>query len=58
MSESTGLPLRIALAFDEGQVLNGGHCVVYDESYKQKSRAPGGLSTSEARQFEVLLFKM
>ena len=57
MSESTGLSFLISLAFDESQALNGGHCVVFDESYKQKSRVPGGLSTSEARQFEVLLFK-
>jgi len=54
MRESSGLTFRIALAFDEGQLLDGRSCAVFDKFYKQKKPRP--MRSYDLRGAAVLSF--
>jgi hypothetical protein len=56
MRESSGLTFRIALAFDEGQVLDGRSCAVFDESYKQKKPRPSRSFDLRGAAFWIFIF--
>ncbi len=57
MRESSALPFGVVFGFENGICSTGDRALFLTNPTNKKSRAPSGLSTSEARQFGFLFFR-